>query len=126
MGLGSLPPEVRQPVGIQIIDGSIKQEISTKAYTLGIEDVNHNLSFNIYPNPSKGVFNIEFTPANQDKIQINLYDLRGRLINQVEYDDVSTNGMFKQQLDYSYLNSGMYFLVVKNGDKSATKKLIKE
>lgn len=93
--------------------------------TVGVEDFAFN-NFGIYPNPSKGVFNIEFTPANQDKIQINLYDLRGRLINQVEYDDVSTNGMFKQQLDYSYLNSGMYFLVVKNGDKSATKKLIKE
>ena len=93
--------------------------------TVGVEDFAFN-NFGIYPNPSKGVFNIEFTPANQDKIQINLYDLRGRLINQVEYDDVSTNGMFKKQLNYSYLNSGMYFLVVKNGDKSATKKLIKE
>lgn len=93
--------------------------------TVGVEDFVFN-NFGIYPNPSKGVFNIEFTPASQDKVQLNLYDLRGRLINQVEYDDVSTNGMFKQQLDYSYLNSGMYFLVVKNGDKTATKKLIKE
>ena len=93
--------------------------------TVGVEDFAFS-NFGIYPNPSKGIFNIEFMPASQEKVQINLYDLRGRLINQAEFDDVSTNGMFKQQLNYSYLNSGMYFLVVKNGDKTATKKLIKE
>lgn len=81
--------------------------------------------FAVYPNPSNGTFNLTFTPASSDKIEISLYDLRGRAINNYTFDDVSASGTFSKQLDYGYIESGMYFLVVKNGDKVATKKIVK-
>ncbi len=40
MGLSKLPDGRRQPVGIQIIDGVIKQALSKKSYTLGIKEDN--------------------------------------------------------------------------------------
>lgn len=40
MGLSNLPPNTRQPAGIQIVDGEIIQELSTRNYTLGIKDNN--------------------------------------------------------------------------------------
>jgi hypothetical protein len=92
--------------------------------TVGNEDFTFD-SFAVYPNPSNGTFNISFKPASNDDVQLSLYDLRGRLINQYNYDDVSTSGLFSKQLDYSYIDSGMYFLVVKNGNKTSTKKLMK-
>lgn len=81
--------------------------------------------FSVYPNPSNGTFNLRFTPASAENIEVSLYDLRGRLINQVVYNEGST-GLFNKQLDYNYIDTGMYFLVVKNGDKSVTKKLVKK
>lgn len=92
--------------------------------TLGSEDFSFD-SFAVYPNPSKGTFNLSFKPASNDNIEVSLYDLRGRLINQYNYDDVAASTMFSKQLDYSYIGSGMYFLVVKNGNKTTTKKLMK-
>lgn len=92
--------------------------------TVGVEDFTFD-NFSVYPNPSSGVFNLSFTPASNENIEVSLYDIRGRIINQFIYDDVSASGLFSKQLDYNYIDSGMYFLVVKNGNKTATKKLMK-
>ena len=92
--------------------------------TVGVEDFTFD-NFSVYPNPSNGTFNLRFTPASSDNIEVALYDLRGRMINQVVYNEVSS-GIFNRQLDYDYIDTGMYFLVVKNGDKSVTKKLVKK
>jgi hypothetical protein len=92
--------------------------------TVGTDDFSFE-DFTVYPNPSNGIFNLKFTPDSVENIEVSLYDLRGRLINQTIYDEAST-GVFNRQLDYSYIDTGMYLLVVKNGDKKATKKLIKK
>ncbi len=96
-----------------IVEGSL----STEEFTFD--------NFSVYPNPSSGTFNLTFKPASSDNIQVSLYDLRGRLINQVSYNDVSINGNFSRTLNYSYIDSGMYFMVVKNGNKVTTKKVVK-
>ncbi len=92
--------------------------------TVGVEDFAFE-NFSVYPNPSNGIFNLQFIPSSAEKIEVTLYDLRGRLIDQMVYDDAST-AIFNRELNYSNIDSGMYFLVVKNGDKKATKKLIKK
>lgn len=91
---------------------------------VGVEDFTFD-NFSVYPNPSSGTFNLTFTPASNDKIEISLYDLRGRVINQYTFDDASTSSTFSKQLEYSYIDNGMYFLVVKNGNKVTTKKIVK-
>ena len=92
--------------------------------TVGVQDFTFD-NFAIYPNPSNGTFNLTFKPASNDNIEVALYDLRGRAINTYTYDDVSASSTFTKQLDYGYIESGVYFLVVKNGDKVTTKKLVK-
>jgi hypothetical protein len=91
---------------------------------IGFEDFTFD-NFAVYPNPSNGTFNLTFKPASNDNIEVALYDLRGRAINTYTYDDVSASNTFNKQLNYGYIESGVYFLVVKNGDKVTTKKLIK-
>ena len=82
-------------------------------------------NFTVYPNPSNGTFNISFTPESNGKVEIALYDLRGRAINNYIFDDVAASSTFNKQLEYNYIDSGMYFLVIKNGNKVSTKKIIK-
>jgi len=91
---------------------------------VGVQDFTFD-DFAVYPNPSTGTFNLTFKPASNDNIEIALYDLRGRAISQSTFDDVSASSTFSKQLDYNYVQSGMYFLVVKNGNKVTTKKLVK-
>ena len=102
----------------------VNNAIITVDGVVGVEDFTFD-NFSVYPNPSSGTFNLTFTPASNDKIEISLYDLRGRVINQYTFDDASTSSTFNKQLEYGYIDSGMYFLVVKNGNKVTTKKIVK-
>ncbi|HEY0669540.1 MAG TPA: phosphodiester glycosidase family protein [Sphingobacteriaceae bacterium] len=45
LGKQNLGPGVRQPIGIQIVDGKIVQDLTWKYYTLGIKDDNELLAF---------------------------------------------------------------------------------
>lgn len=90
---------------------------------VGVDDFEFE-NFSVYPNPSNGTFNLKFTPEAYDMVHVALYDLRGRLINQNSFKNISNN-IFHQELEYGAIDSGVYFLVIKNGGKTATKKLIK-
>jgi len=104
---------------------NVNNAIITIQGKVGIEDQTFQ-NFAVYPNPSEGVFNLKFTPESNEKIEVSLFDLRGRLIHKINYENVVTHGIFDKKLDYNYINQGMYFLVVKNGSKIATKKLIRK
>lgn len=102
----------------------INNAVITVTGTVGVEEFTFE-NFAVYPNPSNGTFNLTFKPASNDNIEVSLYDLRGRIIGQTTFDDVSASNTFSKQLDYNYVESGMYFLVVKNGNKVTTKKVVK-
>lgn len=70
----------------------------------------------IYPNPSSGLFTIEFS----QKSSYSLYNLSGKLIKTGPLDDNSSI------LDLSSLSNGMYFLSIEVNDTTLTRKLIKK
>lgn len=79
-------------------------------------------NFAIWPNPSSGTFNLTFTPASSDDIEVSLYDIRGKLVNNKVFD---TNGsLFNQTLNYNSLDTGIYFVKVSNNGVNQTVKLI--
>jgi hypothetical protein len=102
----------------------LNNAVITVTGTVGVEEFSFE-NFAVYPNPSNGTFNLTFKPATNDNIEVSLYDLRGRIIGQSTFDDVNASRTFSKQLDYNYVESGMYFLVVKNGNKVTTKKVVK-
>lgn len=102
----------------------LNNAVITVTGTVGVEEFSFE-NFAVYPNPSNGTFNLTFKPATNDNIEVSLYDLRGRIIGQSTFDDVNASSTFSKQLDYNYVESGMYFLVVKNGNKITTKKVVK-
>lgn len=77
-------------------------------------------TFNVWPNPSNGNVNIQL--ATSDKVNVVLYDMRGRNV----YNNVfnSTGAMFNQELNFNGLEKGIYMLSVESEGKKATKKLI--
>ncbi len=79
-------------------------------------------NFALWPNPSNGTFHLSFTPDSADTIDVSLYDLRGRLVNNNEFE--TDGSLFDQTLNYNSLDSGIYFVRVSHNGQSQTVKLI--
>ena len=77
---------------------------------------------NIFPNPSSGIFNIEFISKTND-YSIEVYTLTGRTVytEQIENQKV---GLYN--LDLTGLNSGFYIINIKSENINVIKKIIIE
>ncbi|MBK6285325.1 MAG: lamin tail domain-containing protein [Draconibacterium sp.] len=84
-------------------------------------------SFNleVYPNPTSSSVNIDFLLEGDEKIEIGLYDINGRLLSTL-VNEFLTEGYHNQtvQLNNMNLKSGIYLVVFKSRDNLVTKKLI--
>ncbi len=62
----------------------------------------------IYPNPSQGIFHLDFGPqASPEKIEIQVFNCLGQVVFKTETPERETN------LDMSDLPAGVYFLILK-------------
>ena len=90
--------------------------------TASIEDIAFD-GFNLYPNPTKGEITLNLTLVNTDKVSVQLYDVRGRLVDEKNYyNTVTTN--FSESILFKEASSGLYLLKVINGALQTTRKLI--
>ena len=72
--------------------------------TNGIDE-NSQESFKVFPNPSKGVFKIDYEPMSNSSVQLNIFDLTGRLVFKKDFE--------KQReilIDLSNKSKGTYLL----------------
>ena len=76
----------------------------------------------MYPNPNKGTFSVKFN-ATEDKINIKVWDIRGRAIFNKTYNQL---GDFNKTINLNAIASGLYIIEVSNGLKTTTKKLLIE
>lgn len=81
-------------------------------------DQNKILQVSVYPNPTKGIININLADASSDKTVLNLYDIQGRKILSKE----SHNS--QETLNIENLSDGIYMLSIESGSLKTTKKVI--
>ncbi|WP_299058528.1 reprolysin-like metallopeptidase [uncultured Polaribacter sp.] len=81
-------------------------------------------NFNLYPNPTKGAFNLKLKVVNTESLSVQLFDLRGRLIDQKQYFNINEN--FLEKIFFNKASAGLYLLKVINGNIQTTRKLIIE
>lgn len=74
-----------------------------------------------YPNPFTGSFKIEINSTSDEKIQIKIYDLLGRLIDQI---DSTINDIENQHIG-DKLNTGVYNIIVSQGENTKTMRVVK-
>ncbi|MBI9037072.1 MAG: right-handed parallel beta-helix repeat-containing protein [Bacteroidales bacterium] len=84
----------------------------------GILDENMLNKISIYPNPSKGVFNISLQ-GNEGYIQIKVLDIKGK-----EYSNFELNNVVSTQIDLSDLPAGVYFISFSGKEFSQVKKIV--
>lgn len=85
---------------------------------LAVDDFEHEPSIKIYPNPSKGIFSINFNDSTVESYNIVVLDMLGK---QLKTLSVSVEN---SKIDLSELNNGTYLLKVSNSKKSVTQKII--
>ena len=76
-------------------------------------------NFNIYPNPAKD--KVTITTDLSEDMSLMMYDITGKLI--LTKDSTFNN---QTELNISALNSGVYFIHLRSGNKKYVHKLIKE
>jgi len=76
----------------------------------------------IYPNPTKGVVNLQIQSATNTDVMINLFDLQGRKVFHTSKE--SNSGLFQTALDFGKLANGVYLIDIQQGNKKTTKRII--
>ncbi|MCH7525281.1 MAG: T9SS type A sorting domain-containing protein, partial [Bacteroidetes bacterium] len=79
-------------------------------------------SFIIFPNPNNGEFTIKLNSNSSDNIKISVYDIRGRKVFGNLYKNGSSN--FNEVINLNNVQSGLYLIIISDGLKTETKKII--
>ncbi len=79
--------------------------------------------YNNYPNPFNPTTTFEFDLAHGVQVNLNVYDIGGRLVERV-VDSYLSAGRYLAEFDASGLTSGVYIYQIQAGDFNAQKKLI--
>ena len=85
------------------------------------EVVSAPFSVKAYPNPSSDVFNFSLTTSSQEKVSVKVYDMTGKLVDSRE---VAPNEVSELQVGDRY-PSGVYNMIVTQGDNTKTLRVIK-
>ncbi|WAC01192.1 T9SS type A sorting domain-containing protein [Lacinutrix neustonica] len=99
-------------------EGVIVDNLVIAGNVLGVDEFATS-NFSIFPNPSKGVFNIK-TETNE-AFDIEIYDVSGKII--LKHTNVTPNNK-QYALNMADYSAGMYFLSISKGHSKLTKKLI--
>ncbi|MEN3324305.1 T9SS type A sorting domain-containing protein [Mariniflexile soesokkakense] len=78
------------------------------------------VDFSIFPNPTKGLVELIFNNKTNSKIQVDVYNIQGKLILNSEHE-LKNKAV---QINVSNLKSGLYFLKASDGLNNVTRKLI--
>ncbi len=94
---------------------------TTDSYTVnsfvGLVDL-EAMSFNLYPNPNNGAFNIEMSNPNGDEYTFTVKDIAGRVVHT---ETMNTESL---SFDLGDAANGTYMLTVSNGASHATKRIV--
>ncbi len=99
------------------IGSTFKIFLLNRLGTTGINQLdNDNLNVSIFPNPAKNNIQLKNIDTKQS-YSITIYSVFGKNV-------LTQNNI--QSIDISHLENGLYYLIVKQGERSFTSKIIKE
>ncbi|MEZ4739612.1 MAG: PDZ domain-containing protein [Flavobacteriales bacterium] len=122
-----LGADVKKEVRIKIESMPLSDEEKALLKAKGVKDLDAALELKemrVFPNPSNGFFRIQFdVPASGD-LFVNVHDATGEKV----YEERITGfkGRYERTLDLTDKATGTYFLVVQQGGRTATQKLMKQ
>ena len=82
-----------------------------------------NGSLSIYPNPTRGLFNVEFATEQSKDVEISIVNMVGQVIST---DVVEVNGVYNNQFDLSNESAGVYFITFTTDEGTLTERITVE
>lgn len=86
------------------------------------EQVANETGFNVYPNPSNGIFTVSVSNSNSKKFSISVIDILGK--NVFQLSDKNSLTEYRIQIDLGHLASGIYSIKLTTENNVKTQKLI--
>jgi hypothetical protein len=123
-------------VVIKSADGAGKETATLVAYHPGadrlksleaekLEVAAATSSVNVFPNPWKADLNIEYTLESDQTVQIELYDVNGKLVKVLQQATAQPKG--KNALTISeVVKNGVYFVKIVHGNQAWVNKVVKQ
>lgn len=102
---------------------SAYSNILTVPFAVGINSSQSFAEFNIYPNPSSDVFNVQIADAYRGNTTLTITDEMGRIIRSEKVQ--KNSDVLTSKFDLSTMPNGVYFLKVNTDDKMVTKRIVK-
>jgi Zn-dependent metalloprotease len=96
--------------------------VSADNSTTNIQEI-EGFKFEIYPNPTSDNVKVKFYLEENGKVKLNLWDSRGVLITNSEFEGIKGENI--KTIELNSAQSGMYFIELQNGNKSSTQKIVK-
>jgi len=106
----------------QLGDLAIDDVSVFEATGLDNNDISSDFKVDVYPNPGKGVFSIYVPEVPEDKLEITITDLFGKIVYS-EYVSEQT-GTYSTELDLTGFSGGLYFVSVTSGSQRSNLKLV--
>ncbi len=97
--------------------------ITIQVNGVGINETNTFEHFNLFPNPTKGILNIELTSLEK-QVEIHVFDVKGSSVKSFQFEN--NKDIFKTEIDLSTITKGVYFIEIKSGNKTAQRKITLE
>lgn len=86
--------------------------------SVGLDEFGVNAEMQIYPNPSTGHFFIKLTNIDLDKLNVNIFDVSGKLLRS---KNITDNVI---EMDLTDLGTGTYTVSLTNGVKRSSQQII--
>jgi hypothetical protein len=85
-----------------------------------------SLKMNVYPNPNRGWFTVDYTLTQNTDVKITLHDVNGKIIEDRIFENMQAGENSFQKKVRRLKKGGIYFLTIETNYEKATRKIIIE
>ncbi len=76
----------------------------------------------LFPNPSTGVFTLEYPNPKMQNLSVEIFDITSNIV----FSNTYTSSYINEEIDISKCADGVYFIRITNDNQSYTRKMIKQ
>ncbi len=88
-----------------------------------LNEIDFDLSFDLFPNPTQDQLNIELNQPTEQKLSFQIFDVTGKLVQEVQF--TKNNSYLKEQVDVSRLAAGSYEVLLSDGEMFGRGRFVK-
>lgn len=110
--------------GNETLEQASKDPSQLKELNFHDEPLSHSKIFNVYPNPNKGEFTIQYELLKRSDVRIDIFNMSGSLMKSIANVTAQYEGQYNIPVNLDDLANGIYILSFIQGDTRNTERLV--